>query len=327
MENKKHFKLYKSGKKWIVATITTIAISTGVVFSENVLADTQQPQSTGQVQKINNPTNDQTYDHQDKGNYGYLDQANFNDDQLQVTGWQATNQSLDEQNRFVIAYDSTTNKELGRSKIINNVTRPDVAKVHNVYNAANSGYNSNIKLNTKNMQDENDSIQVVSRYSNTQTGEGQHTDWWSQPIAIDKSNYGSLDQFQVQNGQLSVAGWHATNGSINRDHHFLILFDQTADHEISRQEVKKVARPDVIRVYPNIMNADNSGFKAIFNVANLDPNHQYQILSRYSNAANGERSYVTEWFAPRRIAPVNRVNEGWLDSFNISEPGQLTVAG
>lgn len=327
MENKKHFKLYKSGKKWIVATITTIAISTGVVFSENVLADTQQPQSTGQVQKINNPTNDQTYDHQDKGNYGYLDQANFNDDQLQVTGWQATNQSLDEQNRFVIAYDSTTNKELGRSKIINNVTRPDVAKVHNVYNAANSGYNSNIKLNTKNMQDENDSIQVVSRYSNTQTGERQHTDWWSQPIAIDKSNYGSLDQFQVQNGQLSVAGWHATNGSINRDHHFLILFDQTADHEISRQEVKKVARPDVIRVYPNIMNADNSGFKAIFNVANLDPNHQYQILSRYSNAANGEGSYVTEWFAPRRIAPVNRVNEGWLDSFNISEPGQLTVAG
>ena len=146
MENKKHFKLYKSGKKWIVATITTIAISTGVVFSENVLADTQQPQSTGQVQKINNPTNDQTYDHQDKGNYGYLDQANFNDDQLQVTGWQATNQSLDEQNRFVIAYDSTTNKELGRSKVINNVTRPDVAKVHNVYNAANSGYNSNIKL-------------------------------------------------------------------------------------------------------------------------------------------------------------------------------------
>ena len=82
------------------------------------------------------------------------------------------------------------------------------------------------------------------------------------------------------------------------------MFDQTAGHEISRQEVKKVARPDVIRVYPNIMNADNSGFKAVFNVANLDPNHQYQILSRYSNAANGEGSYVTEWFAPRRIAPL-----------------------
>lgn len=30
MENKKHFKLYKSGKKWIVATIITIAISTGM---------------------------------------------------------------------------------------------------------------------------------------------------------------------------------------------------------------------------------------------------------------------------------------------------------
>lgn len=320
MENKKHFKLYKSGKNWVVAAITTIALSVGFAFNTDVLADNQQPPQNSQ------PQTSQTYNHQDNGNYGYLDQANFNNNQLSVAGWQATNQAVNENNRYVIAYDSTTNKELGRNTVTN-VARPDVEKVHNVYNAGESGYDSAIKLGFNNMHDENDVIQVVSRYSNAANGEGTHTDWWSQPISIDKNNYACMDQFKVQNGQLHVAGWNATNGSINRNHHFLILFDQTAGHEITRQEVKKIARPDVAKVYPNIVNANISGFSTAFNVANLDSNHQYQILSRYSNAANGEGSNVTYWFAPQRIAPASQDNLGYVDNFNISDGSNLTVSG
>lgn len=32
MEAKKHFKLYKSGKQWVTATITTVALSTGIIL-------------------------------------------------------------------------------------------------------------------------------------------------------------------------------------------------------------------------------------------------------------------------------------------------------
>ncbi|WP_225437035.1 KxYKxGKxW signal peptide domain-containing protein [Limosilactobacillus reuteri] len=32
MEQKKHFKLYKSGKQWITAAIATIAVSTGIIL-------------------------------------------------------------------------------------------------------------------------------------------------------------------------------------------------------------------------------------------------------------------------------------------------------
>lgn len=32
METKRHFKLYKSGKQWVTAAITTVAVSTGILI-------------------------------------------------------------------------------------------------------------------------------------------------------------------------------------------------------------------------------------------------------------------------------------------------------
>ena len=40
MEQKKHFKLYKSGKQWITAAIATIAVSTGIILGGVAQADT-----------------------------------------------------------------------------------------------------------------------------------------------------------------------------------------------------------------------------------------------------------------------------------------------
>lgn len=50
----------------------------------------------------------QNYDHNDNGNYGYIDSANLNNNQLQVSGWSATNQNINKDNHFIIAYDSTS---------------------------------------------------------------------------------------------------------------------------------------------------------------------------------------------------------------------------
>src|SRR5699024_9056461 len=150
----------------------------------------------------------------------------------------------------------------------------------------------------------------------------------SQPVVLDKNDYAYLDNFNVNNGILHVAGWNATNKAIKRPNHFVILYDRTTNREVARQRViTGIERPDVERAYPQVVNADISGFAADFNVTNLYPNDEYQILSRYSNDDNGEGSYVTYWFKPQRIAPANQFNSGHLDSINISKPGKITVSG
>ena len=150
----------------------------------------------------------QNYDHNDNGNYGYIDSANLNNNQLQVSGWSATNQNINKDNHFIIAYDSTSQQELGRTKVETPVARPDVKNVHNVYNADNSGFDVNVNIDFSKMKDYRDSIEIVSRYS----GNGKSVDWWSQPITFDKNNYAYLDTFEVKNGELHATGWNATPG-------------------------------------------------------------------------------------------------------------------
>ncbi len=52
------------------------------------------------------------------------------------------NQAAGKDNRYLkVAYDSTTNTELGRASVTENVARPDVAKAYpDVVNAKDSGY-------------------------------------------------------------------------------------------------------------------------------------------------------------------------------------------
>ena len=270
----------------------------------------------------------QNYDHNDNGNYGYIDSANLNNNQLQVSGWSATNQNINKDNHFIIAYDSTSQQELGRTKVETPVARPDVKAVHNVYNAENSGFNVNVSLNFDKMNNYRDAIKIISRYSGVPDGNSDYVDFVSQPIIFDENNYAHLDDFSVQNGKLHVSGWNATNKAIQNPNHFLILFDRTINREVARQKVTAgINRPDVEKAYPQVINANISGFDAAFDITTLNPNDEYQILSRYSNDDNGEGSYVTYWFKPQRIAPANQFNSGHLDSFNISKAGKVTVSG
>ncbi|MCC4326793.1 glycosyl hydrolase 53 family protein [Limosilactobacillus reuteri] len=270
----------------------------------------------------------QNYDHNDNGNYGYIDSANINNNQLQVSGWSATNQNINKDNHFIIAYDSTSQQELGRTKVETPVARPDVKAVHNVYNAENSGFNVTVPLDINKMQSYRDSIQIVSRYSNALDGNSGNSDYWSQPITFDDRNNAWLDTFKIKDGQLNTAGWNATNQAIGKDYHYIILYDQTANHEVSRQLVKdNNQRPDVAKAYPQVINADKSGFDVTFDATNLDPSHEFRLISRYSDQANGEGNRVDYWFNTARIAPANLSNHGNLDKFDISEAGHVTVEG
>ena len=382
MEIKKHFKLYKSGKQWVTASIATFAVSTGLVLGGGVVHaadnhptttsasvtntvnnlkpqnDPEQQNNTQESNTVESPKKDSQDNavqplketavipnatnkdgakasitnnaHTDNTIYGNIDSTTINDKELHVTGWNATNQAINKnESRYVIAYDDTTNSELGRTKITNQIARPDVEKVHKgIYNAQNSGFNVNISLDFNKMNNYRDAIKIISRYSGVPNGNSDYVDFVSQPIIFDENNYAYLDDFSVQNGKLHVSGWNATNKAIQRPNHFLILFDRTANREVARQKVTTgINRSDVEKVYPQVVNANVSGFDATFDTINLNPNHEYQILSRYSNNGDGEGDYVTYWFNPQRIAPVNQFNNGHLDNFDISKAGKVTVSG
>ncbi len=338
MEIKKHYKLYKDGKNWCAMALAVTAVSAGLVLGNtNVKADT--PTDNVPVVKTTNPTTgdanaelasqEKAAQAKDNGNYGYLDAAQVvNNNDLQVSGWQATNQAAGKDNRYLVAYDSTTNTELGRTPVTENVARPDVAKAYpEVVNVKDSGYQATMNnLDWSKVKSVDDQIHIVSRYSDAANGEGNHVDNWSQPINLDKGNYAYLDSFGVKDNQLQVSGWNATNKALGKKYHYVILYDRTAGHEITRTKIEPIARPDVARGYSQVINAKNSGFNTAFSLAGIDLNHELQIISRYSDDANGEGNYVSYWYAPKKLAPANTSNQGSLDSFNISN-GQLTVTG
>lgn len=338
MEIKKHYKLYKDGKNWCAMALAVAAVSAGLVLGNtNVKADT--PTDNVPVVKTTNPTigdanaelasQEKAAQAKDNGNYGYLDSAQVvNNNDLHVSGWQATNQAAGKDNRYLVAYDSTTNTELGRTSVTENVARPDVAKAYpDVVNAKDSGYQATMNnLDWSKVKSVDDQIHIVSRYSDAANGEGNHVDNWSQPINLDKGNYAYLDNFGVKDNQLQVSGWNATNKALGKANHYVILYDRTAGHEITRVKVEPTVRPDVAKAYSQVINAKDSGFNTAFSLAGIDLNHELQIISRYSDAANGEGNYVSYWYAPQKFAPANTSNQGSLDSFNLSN-GQLIVSG
>ena len=338
MEIKKHYKLYKDGKNWCAMALAVAAVSAGLVLGNtNVKADTLADNVP--VVKTTNPTTgdanaelasqEKTAQAKDNGNYGYLDAAQVvNNNDLHVSGWQATNQAAGKDNRYLVAYDSTTSAELGRTSVTENVARPDVAKAYpDVVNAKDSGYQATMNnLDWSKVKSVDDQIHIVSRYSDAANGEGNHVDNWSQPINLDKGNYAYLDNFGVKDNQLQVTGWNATNKALGKANHYVILYDRTAGHEITRVKVEPTVRPDVAKAYSQVINAKDSGFNTAFSLAGIDLNHELQIISRYSDAANGEGNYVSYWYAPQKFAPANTSNQGNLDSFNLSN-GQLIVSG
>ena len=74
---------------------------------------------------------------------------------------------------------------------------------------------------------------------------------------------------------------------------------QTVNAELGRQQVENVSRPDVAQAYPDATNADNSGFNSTIklNTTNEDyTNHSISVISRYSDATNGEGNHVDYWY-------------------------------
>ncbi len=231
-------------------------------------------------------------------NTGYLDNMSLDakTGTINISGWHAADASLNKGYHFIIIYDGSKQVELGRF-LVESGSRDDVAKVYNIYGANKSGFSLKLNFNPALAGDQ---IQVISRYSNSQNGEGNYVDYWFAPKTFSE-NRAYLDSLTVSGNQLHVTGWHAADQSVAKPYHFIIIYDATTHREVKRQMVDSLSRNDVQKVYPNIYNDAQSGFDL---TTTLDPSlngHEIRIISRYSDAKNGEGNKIDYWFNPVKV--------------------------
>lgn len=229
-------------------------------------------------------------------NAAYLDDFTLNasDNTVHISGWHAADQSMGKAHHFIIIYDASKGRELGRYEA-NSTIRNDVAKVYNaIYQSGKSGFNLNLHFNGALAGDQ---IQVISRYSDSANGEGSYVDYWFAPKTF-TANDACLDRASVTGNQLTVAGWHAADASAAQPYHFIIIYDATTKREVARQRVDNSYRPDVQQAMSHDYNAAWSGFQTSFTLPANVSGHQIQVISRYSNAMNGEGQHTDYWFKP-----------------------------
>ena len=231
-------------------------------------------------------------------NNAYLDNYSIQGNSLNVSGWHAADQSVGKKYHYVIVYDATKHQEISR-RLVPSSSRGDVERAYsNVYGSGNSGFSVNIPLTSA--MTNGDQIQIISRYSDSQNGEGNYVDYWFAPKTF-TANKAFLDNFAIKGQQVQIAGWHATDQSVGKPYHYIILFDATTGREVKRQLVQAVVRPDVAKVNGDVYNAGQSGFNLTMTVDPSLSGHNLQVISRYSDSKSGEGHYIDYWFAPLNV--------------------------
>lgn len=233
-------------------------------------------------------------------NRAYLENFKVSGNQVHISGWHASDQSVGKKYHYIIVFDKSKGKEITRYRV-ENKARTDITRVYsNIYNAGQSGFDINVPLTAGMVGDQ---IQVISRYTDDPAGNGNVVDYWFAPQTFNQ-NLASLDQVAVKNNQLDLAGWHATDQGLNKPYHFIILYDWTTGKEVERQLVENVARPDVANAFA-VYNAGQSGFKVSLPVDSSLSGHRLQVISRYSDSASGEGNHIDYWFEPLNVTILN----------------------
>ncbi len=99
---------------------------------------------------------------------------------LRVSGWFATDYSLNDAYPFLILYDVDKKQEVQRIQASQG-KRPDVQKAYpDIYGAIDSGFTGEFNYDASLV---GRNLQVIARYSNDEKGgEGQHVDYWFDPF-------------------------------------------------------------------------------------------------------------------------------------------------
>lgn len=255
-------------------------------------------------------------------NIANIDRFQVTNGGVTIVGWHASNQAIGRGKHELILLDSTTGKEIAR-QTVNNVSRADVGRAFaNVYNSGNSGFNVSFNMNDKLRAAimNGDSVQVISRYSDPNGG--GNIDYWFTPRAFN-NNIAAVDDFSLYNGHLRVSGWHTADKSLVEPNQLILLIDDQTGKEVARVNASTESRPDIAKLYPNVINSNNAGFVADFDIAKygglqkaLLEGHSLRVLARYCDSETGEGNITDYWFKQSKNFYNNQSNQR-LESFRI----------
>ncbi len=254
-----------------------------------------------------------------KQNNGHLDSFNLSKGSLTVTGWHANDASIFETNHFLIIYDNTAHRQVAQAKV-DTIASSDVANVYpNTITAGQSRFDytfDGIRLAA------NHSYSVVSRYSDSATGNGgsgDYTDYWYPSVTLNQSAY-HIDSWTPSNNSMKITGWVANDAAEDYQYGYVILLDDQG--ELGRQRINFIQRNDVASAYPGIYESDNSGFDVTipYNHA-LTNNDHLQVVLRFTNDINGNGSQTADIWT-NKVA----TNDGNFDAINI-ENNSFHVSG
>ena len=352
MEEKKHFKLFKAGKKWCTMAIATFALAAGtMVMAGTASANDGAPVVTDQMaQTVDQPavaaseqepednqsqsstvTDDDGQDQQQSQrqvdyrtsvNAGYLDGATSDENgNVVFNGWHATNQWQKGMYHYVIVLDGN-NHELYRHQVTT-VDRPDidVAFPHAPI-AGQGGFSFAVptdKINGIN------SLRLVSRYTNDSKGDPANgSDYWF-PVITTKAGW--IDQFKVDGHQITVSGWHVDDQAASKTQHTIILFDKTANKEVGRTTVENVASLDLGKAgYNAVANNKHARFTVNFNISPDMMGHEFTIVSRYNEDNQQDESTADFWMGSLKLNKSGNV--AYLDNFSLDKvKGKINVSG
>ena len=251
-------------------------------------------------------------------NAGYLDQFRIDNksNKVIVSGWNANDQSTILTNHYLILFDKTANHEVAR-QAVKTLASADVAQngFADVNNADHARFTTSFDITPAMVGHQ---FVLVSRYTDdAKNGEGNHIDYWYNNNVNLNNNQAWLDHFTQNGTTISASGWHAADASMIDSHHFIILWDLSKGREIARKEVTNVASPDINNVYGNILGANNARFTVDFNIDGQYAHDAMQLVSRYSNADNGEGNYSQAWLTNQYLNLYQ--NPSWMYQINYSQ--------
>lgn len=251
-------------------------------------------------------------------NAGYLDQFRIDNksNKVIVSGWNANDQSTVLTNHYLILFDKTANHEVAR-QAVKTLASADVAQngFADVNNADHARFTTSFDITPAMVGHQ---FVLVSRYTDdAKNGEGNHIDYWYNNNVNLNNNQAWLDHFTQNGTTISASGWHAADASMIDSHHFIILWDLSKGREIARKEVTNVASPDINNVYGNILGANNARFTVDFNIDGQYAHDAMQLVSRYSNADNGEGNYSQAWLTNQYLNLYQ--NPSWMYQINYSQ--------
>ena len=358
MEEKKHFKLFKAGKKWCTMAIATLAVAAGTAVmagaasaDEAVPATASQPLQTAQVvngqsatgtadqaaSQSDQPANPVTgndkqtnqqpqrqVDYRTPVNAGNIDGANMDKNgNVIFGGWHATNQYQEGMHHFVIILDGGNNHDELYRHEVTTVERPDIDKAYpKAPIAGQGGFTIAVPVDRLNGVN---SLRLVSRYTSDAAGNpAGGSDYWF-PVVTTKAGW--LDQFKVDGNQITVAGWHVDDQAASKTEHTVILWDKTKGREVARTTVENVASADLPKVgYATVANGAQARFTANFTIMPDMMGDEFTIVSRYNKPGKQDSDTSDLWLGGLKINKTGNV--GYLDNFSVDKANKkINVSG